>query len=261
MKKLKDYTKEVNPEVVDFDKLYIENANAVVGNLNEQDGIECEKCKNRGFITFMDEQGYKFVKHCECFKKRQIVRSMAKSGLSKRYLNNTLESFEIRKSHHKVIKELANSYLKEATDEWFVVSGQVGSGKTHIAVAIVRELMARGHDVKYLNFAMDYRSLDKRKLSGLPEVQEKALKEFEALCNVEILFIDDFLKLFDDIAKVFDLIDYRYSNNLKTIITTEYDSDVMLQKDQAVTSRIKEMCGKYWIDISKDISKNERLNE
>lgn len=236
------------------------NYNTVLGNLDKQDGIQCEKCLNRGYSYVKNEVGYLAVRNCGCMLKRRAAINFKKSGLSKRYENNTIDNFTTNEPWQKIMKDTALAYLESATDEWLVLSGQVGSGKSHIAVSVSKILIENNKEVRYLNFAMDYRSLRKRLMSGFSDVQFKAQKEFEELCNVEVLFIDDFLKLFENAEETFDLIDYRYANGLKTIITTEYGYNAMLQRSEAVASRIKQMTtDKYWLDIAKDTKKNRRL--
>jgi len=60
-----------------------------------------------------------------------------------------------------------------------------------------------------------------------------------------VLYIDDMLKgrLTDtDINVMYEIINHRYMHNLPLIISTEKDLDGLLLFDEAVGSRIIEMC-------------------
>lgn len=54
-------------------------------------------------------------------------------------------------------------------------------------------------------------------------------------------------------------INYRYANNLKTIISSERMISELLEIDEATFGRVVEKCGKYLVNIVKDKSKNHRL--
>ena len=54
------------------------------------------------------------------------------------------------------------------------------------------------------------------------DVKNKAERLLEEIKNVEVLYIDDFLKTKENLALIWEIIDYRYINpKLITIISTE----------------------------------------
>jgi len=97
--------------------------------------------------------------------------------------------------------------------------GNTGSGKTHLACAIANELIDKGHTVKFI---------------PVTELLDKIKATFDAQYESEDGFIkplrDCDLLILDDLgaerttswtmAKLHNLIDYRYSNYKPTIITT-----------------------------------------
>ena len=70
--------------------------------------------------------------------------------------------------------------------------------------------------------------------------------------NARVLLIDDLFKgniTPSDINIIFEIINYRYFNNKPIIVSTEkYKSD-LLKIDEAIGSRILEMCDKFNIEV------------
>ena len=58
---------------------------------------------------------------------------------------------------------------------------------------------------------------------------------------------------------MFEIINYRYINHLPIIVSSEYDINALLNFDEAIGSRIYEMCKDYLVEIEKDLKNNYRL--
>jgi DNA replication protein DnaC len=238
------------------------------GNLNEIDGIQCDVCNNRGFYYILKDDEKLSVK-CDCMKRRSIQRIIIKSGLKDNFIRYTFNNFTTENTWQKYIKDTALDFIKnhskknalgDVMESWYIVAGQVGSGKSHICTAISKSLIDEGYNFKYFAYATDMPRLQQRLKSGYMDVKEEAEKHLEELKTVRVLYIDDFMKT-RDINNVFELIDYRYGkNNLITIISTEKNYEEQRMIDEAVASRIKERTGnKYYITIGKDTNKNVRM--
>ena len=103
--------------------------------------------------------------------------------------------------------------------------------------------------------------------NGLNNFDEKARKnaekEIELLSSVDVLYIDDFLKVSEYTLNtildvVFIIINNRYVSKKQTIITTEKTLRDMYDYDGAIAGRIFEMVGKYRLS-SNDTARNVRL--
>ena len=100
--------------------------------------------------------------------------------------------------------------------------GPSGVGKTHLAVAALKELIARGHDGVFC----DYRELLKEiQASYNPASESTEMSILEPVRNVEILVLDD-LGASKPSAWVLDIIglvfNARYNEKRVTILTTNY---------------------------------------
>ena len=131
--------------------------------------------------------------------------------------------------------------------------GSVGGGKTHLSLAIANELMKDGIGVVYMGYR---ESIIKLKQNVMDEENyERLMKRYK---NCKVLMIDDLFKgsiTPSDINIIFEIINHRYFNNLPMIISTERGRDELLKIDEAIGSRILEMCGHYSIEL-----KGSKLN-
>ena len=77
-------------------------------------------------------------------------------------------------------------------------------------------------------------------------------------------YIDDFLRSpggmpsSADLGIAYELLNYRYNNNLITIISSEYTVEKIYEFDSAIAGRITEMCGEYILAVHYDKAKNMR---
>jgi DNA replication protein DnaC len=80
----------------------------------------------------------------------------------------------------------------------------------------------------------------------------------------DVLVIDDLYKgkiNETDVNIVFEIINYRYLNYLPMIISTEFNTTKLLSFDEAIGSRIYEMCKDYIIEIQSGKENNYRLRQ
>jgi DNA replication protein DnaC len=70
--------------------------------------------------------------------------------------------------------------------------------------------------------------------------------------RARVLLIDDLFKgklNATDINIMFEIINHRYLNQLPLIISTEFTADKLLDFDEAIGSRILEMCKDYTVEL------------
>lgn len=242
-------------------------ANENSGTLNEEDGYNCDICKNKGVIYFLRENPYTgqrdmTVKNCECARIRGTLRRAKASGLNNILTDYTFAKYETMEEWQKGIKSTAEAFCKDDTAKWFYIGGQSGAGKTHICTAIAGYYIKRGKDCRYMLWRDDAVKL-KQLVNEYGEYQ-KVMDEYK---NVDVLYIDDMFKSQNgseptraDINIAFELLNNRLMDKEKiTIISSEFTIVDALQFDEATIGRIYQNAGKYKIDIPKDIRKNYRL--
>lgn len=137
--------------------------------------------------------------------------------------------------------------IKDTRKNSIILSGNSGCGKTHISIAIANNLMRKKKKVIYMPYRDVIINIKQNMLDG--EVYAKALNKYK---KAEILLIDDLFKgqiSKSDINIMFEIINYRYMNNMPMIISTEMTIIEVIKTDEAVGSRLYEMVKSYTIEI------------
>ncbi len=147
---------------------------------------------------------------------------------------------EARQMFHKAI-QAARDYADEPRG-WFVLTGDYGSGKTHLAAAIANHRAQQGLPVIFVT----YQDLsDLFRTSSNRENDDRNAKLVQQVKGAEFLVIDDVSSLVGTVGyfreKFFQVFNYRFDAQLPTVLTTAA-SDKEL--DPRIKSRIfhTELC-------------------
>lgn len=124
--------------------------------------------------------------------------------------------------------------------------GNSGSGKTHLLTAISNNLLDKGILVLYFPFVEGFNELK----SDFDDLNNR----IERMQKTDVLFIDDLFKGRKDntpfqIEQMFGVINYRYINHLPILISSEKTIEDLLRIDEALGSRIYEMCKDYTVEV------------
>ncbi len=254
----------------EYEQMKADGLNATVGNRNEEDGYNCDICKNKGYIVRVvdkeDGNFYQVCTPCKCEEVRRSIMRMKRSGLKDVIKDYTFDKFQDEEPWQKTIKTAAMEYAKNP-EGWFFIGGQSGSGKTHICTAICREFLLGGKQVIYMLWRDDV-----VKIKGALTDSEEYAKLINKFKTAEVLYIDDLFKTGKaadntvqkptgaDINVAFEIINYRYCNpSLLTIISSELSEDELLDIDEATGGRIYERAKS--ISIAKNRDRNYRIRK
>ena len=244
-------------------RMRADTINSTPGDLTDYD---CPKCRNRGFLADIREDGSLYTKDCSCMRIRRCIREMEKSGLKNSIQKMTFQAFQADADWQKTVLKAAKDYAGQNTTDWFVMCGQSGSGKTHLCTAICRQRLWAGQEVRYMSWRETVTMLKAMSLDS-----EKRTELMDRYRNAQILYIDDFYKCGktddgkstptqSDINLAFELINHRYINNLVTILSTERTPHELVAIDEAIGSRIIERASTHMYHINKDLKKNYRMH-
>jgi DNA replication protein DnaC len=173
-----------------------------------------------------------------------------KSGLSKRMRSYTFDSFnadgvsaDVRQAAGKVLDYLNNWEENQKSGRSLYLCGGVGTGKTHLAVAVMNELI-RSKGVPSL-FVTVPELLDN--LRGAYNDPGRNLDEWmEAVKNADLLVLDDLgsERTTEWVQeRIFVIVNHRYREVLSTIFTSNIGpKDLAAQLGERTASRIISMC-------------------
>ena len=231
---------------------------------------KCPKCKDMGL--YEPEWGKGWVQ-CECQKIRIAERRIKNSGLEKEIAEKTFKNFRAETDWQRQLKETAIAYGEAYFEAkktggkmpWFFVSGEPGSGKTHICTALCGAFLKREVSVIYMQWVTD-----SRRLRALVNDADEFDAEIQPYIDVDVLYIDDLfkqpshseLRATDAEGKViFEILNRRMMQNKATIISTEwYLEDELMAFDSGTFSRAYMLAKGFTVSIERGMDKNYRLN-
>lgn len=245
--------------------------NSREGDLNQYDGYDCPKCKNKGWIAEVKfAYGYYSEVHrpCSCQKTRQTIRRLNRSGLQNIVKDYTFAKYEATEQWQKAVKSAAMNFCKDKENNTFFIGGQSGAGKTHICTAIAVDYIKQGKEVRYMLWRDE---IDR--IKAVVNDSEKYDALMKELKETDVLYIDDLFKDGSedgkykmpspaDVKRAFEIINYRYINpELVTIISSERTLFELNEIDEAIAGRIAERAkaAGYCLNIRKDVSRNYRM--
>jgi DNA replication protein DnaC len=201
-------------------------------------------------------------KRCECFEIAEAEKMFENSGIKDDKF--TFTNFEEWNETSKLMKNVGLAYyknfmkIKNTKQNSIAFIGQVGAGKSHLTIALGLSLLQkRKMSVAYFS----YRDVITNLKQNMTD-EEYYQKQLDKYRNAKVLLIDDMLKgktTDSDKNIMFEIINYRYMNKLPIILSSEHDMNDLLNFDEAIGSRIYEMCKDYLVEIDKNIKNNYRL--
>jgi DNA replication protein DnaC len=184
----------------------------------------CARCEGTGWV--LGETGGKpLARRCQCFYEHQLQTLRDQARIPRRYQNCSLKNFEIHNDSHRDALKISKQFVKNfpAQEVGLLFIGPCGVGKTHLAVAIIRELIEK----KSVPCSFyDFRELIREIQSTF--TPDSSLSESDVLAPV---FEHDVLVLDELGAKrttawveetVFYIINQRYNQKKLTIFTSNY---------------------------------------
>lgn len=127
------------------------------------------------------------------------------------------------------------SRFAESPDGWLLLEGTYGCGKTHLAAAVGNECLRRGEVVLFITVPD---LLDHLRSTFGPNAESAYDETFERIRSAPLLILDDLGAESPSQwarEKLFQLLNYRYSHRLPTVVTTNVDLETL---DPRIRSRL-----------------------
>lgn len=223
---------------------------------------KCEKCKDTTWI--LNDDG-KVIARCECYEMECTRRIWEDFGVDPSKVK-LLRNYNAYNDDTNKAKKLAVEYIKNFEEikklekNWFGLMGQPGDGKTHIVIAIGKALLDKKIKVVYISYIEAIREL--KSCATDTENYNKLLDRYK---KAKVLIIDDLYKekvrngtlveglTVVDTKHIYPILNYRYSNNLPTLFSTECTPDMLKNLDEAMGDRILErLDGKFGVTFKRD---------
>lgn len=224
----------------------------------------CPQCRGKGYVMELVGSGINAnLRCCDCecvtaTRSQQVVRL---SGMENLMARCRFDNFKAEYPWQKQILSKTQDNL--ASENWLYLAGQSGCGKTHLAVALCGQL-AKDKQVVYMSWPAEVRRL--LALAYDFAGRQQLMDRFK---DAQVLLIDDLFKTrfgADGLPELsrqegdlaFEIIDHRYRNSLRTVITSELHFDRLDKLNQALAGRIAHMAGKFVSNVGYGEERNMR---
>jgi DNA replication protein DnaC len=214
--------------------------------------MPCPLCDDTGWKP-VDAQSVRRVVRCDCWREQIGQHRLADANLPKRYLHCTLANFAAyNESLEQAVakaRRVAESF--PVTGRGLLLEGQPGVGKTHLAVAVLKQIIqtcgARG-------LFYDTRDLLRVIRSTYdPSIRTTELEILRPVMTAELLVLDDLgaEKTSEWVEETMNLIvNTRYNERRLTIFTSNYQdipddtepNSLLFRIGHRMRSRLHEMC-------------------
>lgn len=232
---------------------------------DHKETYDCPKCKDQNGYIGKDETGYDVWKRCDCLPRKRVDKLFKSSYISEKFRSLSFDNFSLKGKPQIIhdIFECAKAYcddfesIRKKRQNSIALMGQPGIGKTHLLIAIANTLLNSGIGVQYFPWVEGLNDLK----SNFDEFDRK----IKAMQNIPVLFLDDLYKPGLKISEfqvgtvLYQVVNYRYLNYLPIMVSSEHDFNKLCEVDEALGSRIYEMCGDYTVFTPKDRKLNHRL--
>ena len=218
--------------------------------------MACEQCHDSYWVSEVVE-GVERVRRCDCWRQSIAGHQLTHSRIPRRYQHCQLSNFEqtvdsLREAHRR-----ARAFVEAfpAVDKGLLLRGRHGVGKTHLAVAMLREIIASKGARGYF---YETRELLKLVRDTFATAGESEMDVLRPVLDADILVLDDLgaEKTSEWVQETLGLVvNTRYSERRPTIFTTNLDdtadttnpNSMYVQLGARTRSRLFEMC--HWVDM------------
>lgn len=217
--------------------------------------MSCPSCDGTGWKP-VEQDGVRRVVRCDCWREQTSQQRLAEANIPKRYQHCTLDNFVSYNESLERAVARARTLAAEfpAISGGLFLEGQPGVGKTHVAVAVLKQVIER---TGARGLFYDIRDLLRVIRSTYdPAIRTTEVEVLRPVMRADLLVLDDLgaEKTSEWVEETMNLIvNTRYNERRATIFTSNYldipddtDPNALLYRIGArMRSRLHEMCGDF----------------
>lgn len=215
----------------------------------------CKKCNDTGFYN---------GKRCSCFKKAAIELTLKELGMTKKNFPVFAEAANTNANGLNEIYKKFSSYCQHFPQKAknVVISGNVGSGKSHLAQAVAKKLIDNNFNVVFLS-ACELNTVFLRYHTS--PVYERSFY-LSLLTGCDLLIIDDLgtEPTYNNVTNEYLLavLSERNQTNLPFIVTTNLSQPQLLDRyGDRIASRLTDKRNGYFIEINGEDLRHKKTIE
>lgn len=171
--------------------------------------------------------GVQRAQRCECWRGGAAQRRLDAARIPRRYAECSLENFDVQNASLRRAKTIAEEFVAdyplESASTGLLLQGHPGRGKTHLAVAILRALVAeKGVRGLFYDFGDLLRTIQST-WDRDSQVSESSV--LEPVTSEEVLLLDDLGATRPTLwvqEVLFHILNSRYNGNLVTLLTSNH---------------------------------------
>ncbi len=198
---------------------------------------DCPDCDGTGWKQVVND-GVEAVERCDCFQYDRGETLTSRAQIPERFREADFDNFspgsprENPIAHEALIKVMlgAKAYARDypsLSQLGLLLQGGTGVGKTHLATAVLRQLLSRGFECVFF----DYQTLlDRIRQSYNPAAGAADKQAYRAALDTEVVLIDDLgsHRVTDWVEDtVTAIINHRYNERKALIVTTNLPDPVL----------------------------------
>jgi DNA replication protein DnaC len=128
----------------------------------------------------------------ECVRKANELKAYGQAAIPERFQGKTIEGYIAETPAQKAVKDFFSDYIADLDENIrigrsIILCGNPGTGKTHLACALVAEAQRNGYSALFTSVAKAVRSI--RETWGAPGKTER--QAIEAYASVDLLVVDE----------------------------------------------------------------------
>jgi len=152
---------------------------------------QCERCGGSGWVI-VEKQGLSAARRCDCTESEAAARTLDRARIPANYRDDSFDNFSHRDSQElRLLHTQLAGYVRDFPNSdppGLLIIGEPGTGKTHLAVAVLRRLIDNGFDGRFVDYQI---LLERIRASYDPLSGEPAREAFEEAQECGVLLLDD----------------------------------------------------------------------